>query len=46
MAYFDTKCDLFYLLLFHYLKTFFFFLVVGRKKSLYFHGRDVDFDDG
>ena len=35
---------LFYLLLFHYVKTFF-FLVVGRKKCLPFHRRNVDFAD-
>ena len=36
----------FYLLLVHYVKIFFVLLVVGQKKSLPFHGRDVDFADG
>ena len=39
------SCDLFYLLLFHYIYIFFFLLVVGRKKSLSFHERDIDFAD-
>ena len=36
----------FYLHLFQHIKIFIFLLVVGRKKSLSFHGRDVNFADG
>ena len=48
IAYFDNlkTCEAFYLLLFYYVKIFFFLLAVGWKESLSFHGRDVDFADG
>ena len=48
IAYFCNlkTCDASYLLLFNYVKVFFFLLVVGWKESLSFHGREVDFADG
>ena len=48
IAYFYNlkTCDASYLLLFHYVKVFFFLLVGGWKENLSFHGRDVDFADG
>ena len=46
--YFHTSkiCGLFYLLLFNYIKVFFFLLLAEGKKNLPFHGRDVDSADG
>ena len=46
IAYFDAIKTWHYLPLFHYIKVFFFLHVVGRKKSLSFHGKDVNFTDG